>query len=164
MNGHENLIPVTQLSPEEARARRSKGGVNSGKARRRKRDTAKLCKLILSLQPELGEGTMDAMRKRGYDPDTDGPITAEMLALVKIMSMAQQGDLGALKMLYDYALIPDMKTQLEREKIRETTKAMREEKAGDDGFLKALSRESHEAWEIADVPASLNDTEDGADA
>lgn len=46
--GLENLIPVTERSKEEARAISAKGGVNSGKARRKKKELKKLLELALS--------------------------------------------------------------------------------------------------------------------
>lgn len=42
-----NLIPNTERSPEELREMGRKGGIASGKARRRKRDLQKLAKMLL---------------------------------------------------------------------------------------------------------------------
>ena len=47
---NSNLIPNTERSPEELREMGRKGGIASGKARRRKRDVQKLAKLLLDKQ------------------------------------------------------------------------------------------------------------------
>lgn len=137
----ENLIPITERPESEQRAMRLKAGIASGASRRRKRDTAKLCKLILSLRPDLGDGTVEALKTCGYDPDRDGVVTTETLILLKVAAMAQEGDLSAIKLLYDYALIPDIRAQLEREKLD----AMKPDAGQNDDTLKALI----EAWDNA---------------
>lgn len=48
---NSNLIPNTERSPEELREMGRKGGIASGKARRRKRDLQKLAKMLLDKQP-----------------------------------------------------------------------------------------------------------------
>lgn len=57
-NGTENLIPITERSKEEARAISAKGGVNSGKARRKKKQLKQLLELALS-QPMKGKPDVD---------------------------------------------------------------------------------------------------------
>lgn len=44
---NENLIPISQRSAEEVRAMQVKGGINSGKTRRRKREMRQLAHEIL---------------------------------------------------------------------------------------------------------------------
>lgn len=46
----KNLIPNTERSPEELREMGRKGGIASGKARRRKRDLQKLARMLLDKQ------------------------------------------------------------------------------------------------------------------
>lgn len=45
--GHDNLIPASMRSKEEVRRNARKGGINSGKTRRRKADMKKLLELGL---------------------------------------------------------------------------------------------------------------------
>ena len=45
--GHENLIPFSDRSKEEARESGRKGGIASGEARRAKRDMRELMKMML---------------------------------------------------------------------------------------------------------------------
>lgn len=47
---NSNLIPNTERSPEELQEMGRKGGIASGKARRRKRDLQKLAKMLLDKQ------------------------------------------------------------------------------------------------------------------
>lgn len=47
---NSNLIPNTERSLEELREMGRKGGIASGKARRRKRDLQKLAKMLLDKQ------------------------------------------------------------------------------------------------------------------
>lgn len=47
---NSNLIPNTERIPEELREMGRKGGIASGKARRRKRDLQKLAKMLLDKQ------------------------------------------------------------------------------------------------------------------
>ncbi len=46
----KNLIPNTERSPEELREMGRKGGIASGRARRRKRDLRKLASMLLDKQ------------------------------------------------------------------------------------------------------------------
>ncbi len=47
---NSNLIPNTERSPEELREMGRKGGIASGKSRRRKRGLQKLTKILLDKQ------------------------------------------------------------------------------------------------------------------
>lgn len=47
---NSNLMPNTERSPEELREMGRKGGIASGKARRRKRDLQKLARMLLDKQ------------------------------------------------------------------------------------------------------------------
>ncbi len=44
-----NLIPNTERSPEELREMGRKGGIASGKSRRRKRDLRKMMQMVVDL-------------------------------------------------------------------------------------------------------------------
>ena len=44
---NSNLIPNTERTPEELREMGRKGGIASGKARRRKRDLLKMLKVVM---------------------------------------------------------------------------------------------------------------------
>lgn len=65
LNEH-NLIPNSERSPEELREMGRKGGIASGKARRKKRDTIKMAKLFLEVFDKL-EGKERAKAKQVLD-------------------------------------------------------------------------------------------------
>lgn len=50
MAGEENLIPFSERSKEEARENGRKGGINSGKARRRKADLRKAVQIMATTE------------------------------------------------------------------------------------------------------------------
>lgn len=83
-NGTDNLIPITERSKEEARAISAKGGVNSGKARRKKKQLKQLLELALS-QPMKG------------NPDDDN-YTGITTALIQ---KALAGDTKAFEVIRD---------------------------------------------------------------
>lgn len=72
--GHENLIPIPQRTKDEQRKIREKGGVESGKARRRKRDMREWLELALECASET-------------DPDKSN-VELGMLNLAKKVAVA----------------------------------------------------------------------------
>lgn len=58
----KNLIPNTERSPEELREMGRKGGIASGRARRRKRDLRKLASMLLDKQTEESFKEMVGMK------------------------------------------------------------------------------------------------------
>jgi hypothetical protein len=88
MANEQNLIPFTERSESEVRKLNSKGGVNSGETRRRKRD------LRLALEALLEK---DITTKQG-----DVMSTAEAIALKQIQK-ALKGDTKAFEVVRDTA-------------------------------------------------------------
>lgn len=119
---NENLIPVDKRPKSEQREIRSKGGKASGIARRKKKQTAELIKMVLSMQPQSNQQTLNALATMGYDVEINGLPTLEALAIISVAKNAVNGDLAALKFMYDYGLTPDMRAQLERERIAASAK------------------------------------------
>lgn len=118
----ENLKQYEVRTASEAREKGAKGGKASGVARRKKKQTADLIKLIWGMQPQTSPQTLAALESMGYDADVNGVPTLELLALLSVAKNAASGDLSAIKFLYDYGLIPDMRAQLERERIAASAK------------------------------------------
>lgn len=116
--GMANLIPNSERTPEELKEMTRKGGIASGKARRKKRQTKELIKMVLSMEPVVSDKALDALHQMGYDPETDGMPTVETMMQLMIARNAMSGDLNAAKFLYDYGLIPDMRTQIDRERMK----------------------------------------------
>lgn len=59
----DNLIPNHERTPEELREMGRKGGIASGKARRKKRDTLKLAKLWLEVFEDIERKDKDGAEK-----------------------------------------------------------------------------------------------------
>ena len=116
--GKENLVPLNERTPEEQRAIAKKGGQKSGEARRKKKATKDLVKMVLSMDVVTNRKTRNALKKLGYDVDAEGAPSVELLMQISIANQAMAGDLASARFLYDYAQIPDIKTVLERERIK----------------------------------------------
>ena len=63
----QNLIPTTQRSESEVREMQRKGGINSGKARLRKKHGRELLRLLLSM-PETDEQMLKELQGLGLNP------------------------------------------------------------------------------------------------
>lgn len=123
--GQENLVPMNRRTPEEKQEIARKGGRKSGEARRKKRDTKALVKTVLSMEVVTSRKTKNALKKLGYDVDAEGAPSVELLMQIAIANQAMAGDLASARFLYDYAHVEDIKTAVERERI----KAMRDARA-----------------------------------
>ena len=93
---HENLIPMADRSPEEAREMGRKGGIASGVARRRKRALKEAADLYLSL-PVSDKRTWNRLSRRGIDPDD---IDNQMLVIAGLTDAAACGDAKAAAVLF----------------------------------------------------------------
>lgn len=113
-----NLTPLTERTPEEARAIRSAGGRSSAEARRRKRDFRERAKMVLELRPKARRKLMKEWEELGYDVEQDGmPTVAERIAM-SLAQRAEDGDDNALRLLMSYSHNPTMAEKLEGDKIR----------------------------------------------
>lgn len=56
-DGKDNLVPIEARSAEEVRAMQARGGVNSGKTRRRKADIKKTVSEVLNNEYAMKDGT-----------------------------------------------------------------------------------------------------------
>ena len=82
----QNLIPTTQRSKSEVRAMQSKGGINSGIARREKKTMKQQMKRLLELAAKDTKGNLR------IDPETGEPITNGLAILLQQMVAALKGD------------------------------------------------------------------------
>lgn len=122
MAKRENLKSIADRPPEEARAIRSKGGKKSGETRRRKRDTKALYRAILSMRIQTTADMKKALKKVGYDARIQGEPSVEEVIGMVIASQAMQGDIASARYLNDYAQNPDMRSAIEKERIKAMTK------------------------------------------
>lgn len=90
----ENLIPTTQRSESEVREMQRKGGINSGKSRRKKRTMKENLLRFLHLQ----------MKDKNGNPLTN-PTTGEdgmtfiEASMVKLIAKAANGDIKAIELI-----------------------------------------------------------------
>jgi len=115
-DGTKNLIPNSQRTPEELHEMTRKGGIKSGEARRRKRDTKATAKMVLELIPNLPPQTQASLAKMGLDPETKPDV--RLLAMLQLAQKAMNGDFNAIKMLLDYGGYIDARTQLDKDRLK----------------------------------------------
>lgn len=100
MANEQNLIPASKRSKSEARENSKKGGVESGKARRRKKALRTALKEAVSLtlkdlHPDLREGIMFAANIK------DEKLTIADAVIGSIVRSACAGDPKMMKILLD---------------------------------------------------------------
>jgi len=98
--GHENLIPASQRSKEEARGNGRKGGIESGKSRRRKKALRTALKEAISLtlkelHPDLRDGIMKSAKL------SDAELTVGDAVLGSLIRSACAGNSQMMKVLFD---------------------------------------------------------------
>ena len=116
-SGNEkNLIPNSQLTPEELREMTRKGGIASGKARRRKANLKKAMVTLLSMnvQSDKSRALLEAM---GLEP------TNEMLLAVTTFQQAVKGNQRAMENVMK--LSTTEKDRLDESEQRERIKAQK---------------------------------------
>lgn len=112
----DNLIPFEERTEEEQREIRSKGGRASGAARRRKRDSKAIAKMLLDLP--TSDANKEALRQLGVDEED---FTNRTLLLTVALQKGVQGDLSAAKLLIELAG-EDPKFKFEEKKYRDKMK------------------------------------------
>jgi len=115
-DGTDNLIPNSQRTPEELREMTRKGGIKSGEARRRKRDTKATAKMVLELIPTLPAQTQASLAKMGLDPELKPDV--RLLAMLQLAQKAMNGDFKAIEMLLEYGGYIDARTQLDKDRLK----------------------------------------------
>lgn len=108
MANEKNLIPgAHDLTVDEA----SKGGVNSGKKRRRLRDMKTAMRELLSMPAGDAKDVYEAMGGMKAEPDNQDVMLAALLVA------AMQGDVQSIKLVRDIA-VDDERIKIEREKLK----------------------------------------------
>lgn len=78
MANNENLVPFNKRSVSEQREIARKGGINSGKSRRRKADFRKTLNLLLTTEVDLPEW-QDMLHALGLDCTLEAAVNAAMI-------------------------------------------------------------------------------------
>lgn len=117
-DGTKNLIPITERSEEEQKEMRSKAGIASGIARRRKKSMKEALELLLEL--EVSEVMKKGYEKKGLIVETN----EDAIAAAMIMQ-AKKGNTSAYS---------------EIAKVRGENKQQIEVSASDDKFAEVLDQ------------------------
>ena len=94
--GKDNLIPMNERTEGEQREIARKGGIESGKARRRKRTMKEAAQIIL--KAPVSAEKAELLKKHGI---AEQDCTNLMLIMVKAVQMAADGDLKAAAFVRD---------------------------------------------------------------
>ena len=94
--GKDNLIPMNERTEDEQREIARKGGIESGKARRRKRTMKEAAQIIL--KAPVNDEQAELLKK--YDI-AEQDCTNLMLIMAKAVQMAADGDLKAAEFVRD---------------------------------------------------------------
>lgn len=97
MSGKENLIPFSERSKEEAREAGRKGGINSGKTRRKQKNMKEALQLLLSLDVKSLK-VREQLKALGID---EADMNNEMALMVSMLNKALKGDKGCAEFIRD---------------------------------------------------------------
>ena len=143
-DGRANLIPMSARSKNEAREMGRKGGINSGKARRKKADFRKVLNAILTMQvPD------DVMRKQLEDLGLEGDMQTALNA-----AMVREALAGSVKAAEYVARYSGQTAQTERDDKQQDAQTDRMQAAAD------LDRAKTEALKKQTIKAEEAETED----
>ena len=95
----KNLIPNSERSPSEVRENGRKGGIASGKVRRKKRDMREAAKVLLDTEVK-NPRVRRKMKDNGIDDDD---LTNQMAVLLSMFMSAVNGNVRAAEFLRDIA-------------------------------------------------------------
>ena len=97
MANEQNLIPNSQRSPSELREQCRKGGIASGKARRKKADFIKVAKALLDC--DVSDKEKEQIRKTF--PIEDEEISYRTMIFIKQIEEARKGNINSAKFLVE---------------------------------------------------------------
>ena len=116
MGNEKNLIPNSERTPEELREMTRKGGIASGKARRKKADLKKAFETILKADVS-SDKTKQQLEGLGFE------ATNEMALAMVMMQKAMKGDVRAFEQISKLVAV-DTKDKLDKQEQRERIKAI----------------------------------------
>lgn len=139
--GHENLIPFSERTKEEARELGTKGGKKSGEARAKK----KTFKAVLDELLVRGI-TSEEDLAMAEDFDLKGEVTQEQLVMCGLLKRAKQGDVAACRLILEITR-DDEKLKIEKARLgidKEKLKMLKDKDSGEeldklDGILDKLT-------------------------
>lgn len=116
MANEKNLIPNSKRTPDELREMTKKGGIASGKARRKKANLKKAFEAILEADVK-SDKIKQQLESMGFE------ATNEMALAMVMMQKAMKGDVRAFEQISKLTSI-DTKDSLDRKEQRERIKAI----------------------------------------
>lgn len=153
MANEKNLIKNSDRTPSELREITTKGGIASGKARRKKAEFKKALEIVLSSKVQ-NQQLAEMLETMGYDN------TNEMAIALMTVQKAMKGDLRAVELIErtsnqvakDKLDKQEQKERIRALKLENQRKAMMlgegiDEEVYDDGFVDALKGAVEEAWQ-----------------
>ena len=129
MANEENLIPASQRSKSEARENSKKGGIASGKSRRRKKALRTALKEAVAmrldeLHPDMRNAIMKAAKL------SDGELTVSDAILGSMIRSACAGNPKMMKILLD-TIGESADIRLQERELKMKERALKEDKGGD---------------------------------
>lgn len=153
MANEKNLIKNSERTPSELREITTKGGIASGKARRKKAEFKKALEIVLSSKVQ-NQQLAEMLETMGYDN------TNEMAIALMTVQKAMKGDLRAVELIErtsnqvakDKLDKQEQKERIRALKLENQRKAMMlgegiDEEVYDDGFVDALKGAVEETWQ-----------------
>lgn len=153
MANEKNLIKNSDRTPSELREITTKGGIASGKARRKKAEFKKALEIVLSSKVQ-NQQLAEMLESMGYDN------TNEMAIALMTVQKAMKGDLRAVELIErtsnqvakDKLDKQEQKERIRALKLENQRKAMMlgegiDEEVYDDGFVDALKGAVEETWQ-----------------
>ena len=141
MSNNENLKPFVFTSGDEAREKGRKGGINSGKARRKKADLKKAMQVLLAMDV-ASEKSKQQLEELGVD------ATNEMLLAFATFQQAVKGNQRAVENVIKLSTTDKDKHDIAEQKERIKAMKMKNKQA-----LEAGGLENGEITIINDIPS-----------
>jgi hypothetical protein len=138
---NKNLVPLTERSPEEARAIRSAGGKASQEKRKQKKALAEMLQIISDL-PVRDKRVVNRLKRMGITEDDD--LTNKMLVADAIFNQCKQGNTYAISLYIEL--------------MGEGGASAKE-----NNLLEALSEATREGVDTSDIPEIQQEASSGND-
>ena len=143
MANEQNLIPNHERSPSEARENGKKGGIESGKSRRRKKALRLALKGVMDmplreLAPELRDGIMIAAKV------TDEKLTVADVLIGSIVRTACNGNSQMAKLLLD-TIGESMEARMREREVRIKEKAIDSGQVDSDLNVTIIAKETRDS-------------------
>lgn len=152
MAGQENLLKAEELTSAELRARATKGGIASGKARRERKAMKDTLEALLSMPLKSGK-VNDIETIKNLAAVKGKNITVQEAIMLAQIQKAMKGDTRAAEFIRDSSgnKPKDEEQQARIDKLKAETSRIKDEgpntDSADDGFIEALQGQVPAIWE-----------------